>query len=114
MLVKLALFGVVIWLVGRALVRSLSGVQWEQVHLHWGFLATAWAIRLGQMAVAVTALRMLLCRMCRGHETSPGASGPHVPPSWPVMFGIITVSSIGIFGTCPVAQVSDMLAPRSY
>jgi hypothetical protein len=76
------LFGLVVWLVGCALARNLSGVRWEHVHLRWGCVATAWTLRLLQMAIAVTALRMLLGRMCRA-------------PSWPVMFAVITVSSIG-------------------
>lgn len=82
LLVKLLLFGVLAWLVGRAMVNNLSGVHWDQVHLRWGFLATAWGIRLVQMAIAVTAMRLLLEHMCPA-------------PSWPVMFGVITVSSIG-------------------
>jgi hypothetical protein len=81
-LVKMLLFGLVVWLVGRSLVQNLNGVRWQDIHLRWGYLAAAWALRLLQMTVAVTAYRMLLGRMCQ-------------TPSWPVMFGVITVSSMG-------------------
>ncbi len=79
---KLLILGLLIYFVGRALVRQLTQVPWSQVHLQPAFFGMAIAVGGISSLISVIAYRWMV-------------SGFTPPPSLPVMCAIAWVPALG-------------------